>query len=124
MSDEAIVRDTVRAIETARAAWERANRDLPQNPMTRTAAIPATGILAAAMLDEPDADADELAGLAEQAVAIARRAWERTHVESPGNPIAATAERSVIGIVAAGVLKRLLQRESTVTPVTGPDASE
>ena len=33
-------------------------------------------------------------------IAIARRAWEATHRQPPGNPIGATAERSVIGILA------------------------
>ena len=122
MPEREIVELTVRALETARAAWESANADLPPNPMTRTAAIPAVGILAAAILDEGLAP-EQARELAERAVAIARQAWDRTHPDPPGNPIATTAARSVIGIVAAGVLKRLLRTASSATPDHHPIGS-
>jgi hypothetical protein len=109
VGDERFEDEAVRAIGLAREAWERALRDLPSSPMSRTAAVPATGVLAAAILDEPQADARELAALTDRAIAIARRAWERTHPEPPGNPIASVAERAVVGIVAAGVLRSLLR---------------
>jgi hypothetical protein len=112
MQDEQAVQAAARAIEAARKAWDSAHRDRGSNPMARTAAIPATGILAAAMLDQPEGDVDALAAQAERAVAIARRAWELTHRDPPGNPIAATAEKSVIGIVAAGVMRYLHAHES------------
>ena len=111
MKDEEAVEAAVRAIEAAQKAWDRAHRDRGSNPMTRTAAIPGTGILAAAFLDHPGGDVEEMAALAERSVAIARRAWDLTHRDPPGNPIAATAEKSVIGIVAAGVLRYLLAQE-------------
>ena len=111
MKDEEAVEAAVRAIETAREARDNAHRDRGSNPMTRTARIPGTGILAAAILDQPECDTEDLTAQTERAVVIARRAWERTHREPPGNPIAATAEKSVIGIVAAGVLRYLLARE-------------
>jgi hypothetical protein len=115
MQDERAVQAAVKAIEAAGRAWQRAHRDLGSSPMSRTAAIPATGILAAAILDEPEEHAEALTARAERAVAIARRAWEITHRDPPGNPIAATAEKSVIGIVAAGVL-RYLRREEDRSP--------
>jgi len=111
MKDEEAVEAAVRAIEAARQAWNRAHQDRGANPMTRTAAIPGTGILAAAILDHPGGDIEHLTRESERAVAIARRAWELTHRDPPGNPIAATAEKSVIGIVAAGVLRYLLAHE-------------
>jgi hypothetical protein len=113
MKDEEAVEAAVRALEAARKAWDAAHRDRGSNPMTRTAAIPGTGILAAAILDQPDCDVETLTVQAERAVSIARRAWDLTHRDPPGNPIAATAEKSVIGIVAAGVLRYLLAREGT-----------
>jgi hypothetical protein len=111
MKDEEAVQAAVRAIEAAHEAWDNAHRDRGSNPMTRTAAIPGTGILAAAILDQPGCEPELLTAQAERAVAIARRAWDLTHRDPPGNPIAATAEKSVIGIVAAGVLRYLLAHE-------------
>jgi hypothetical protein len=111
MKDEKVIRAAIDAIQTARRAWHEANRDLPSNTMTRTAAIPATGILAAAILDQPEEDHATLAARAHEAISIARRAWELTHGDPPGNPIAAMAERSVIGIIAAGVFRYLHRLE-------------
>ena len=107
MSDEQLVESTRRAVEIAESAWKQVYRGLPSNPMTRTAAIPATGILAAALLDQMDDEDAVLRDRAERAIRAAREAWELTHVETPGNPIAATAARSVIGILAAGILNHL-----------------
>lgn len=115
MKDEDVVEVAARALEAAHRAWHRAHRDATSSPMARTAAIPATGIIAAAILDDPAGEAGDPSPDAERAVRIARRAWERTHRDPPGNPIAATAEKSVIGIVAAGVFRYLRRLE----PVAG-----
>lgn len=104
MDEERMTDDLARAVAVAQAAWTEANRGLPSNPMTRAAAIPATGVLAAALLGQMDADDASLTARVRQAIGIARRAWQRTHKESGGNPIAATAEKSVVGILAAAVL--------------------
>jgi len=106
MDEERMTERTARAVAVAQAAWVEANRGLPSNPMTRAAAIPATGVLAAALLAHLDLDDATLATRTRQAVAVARRAWQRTHTESGGNPIAATAEKSVIGILAAAILSQ------------------
>mgnify|MGYP000612114099 CR=1 FL=1 len=45
MDDEKLLARLARAVETADKAWTNAHRGLPKNPMTRTAAIPAAGIL-------------------------------------------------------------------------------
>ncbi len=105
MSDERILFLVSRAIDTAGKAWANTHRGLPKNPMTRTAAIPATGILATTLLEQIEDDPDRVLARTERAILIARRAWECTHRESPGNPMAATAEKTVIGILAAGILK-------------------
>ena len=110
MSDEQIVATTRRALEIAEAAWRQAFDGLPSNPMTRTAAIPAIGILAATLLDQLDDDDAAVRQRVEQAIHASRQAWELTHVESPGNPMAATASRSVIGILAAGILNHAGKR--------------
>jgi hypothetical protein len=104
MDEERMTERMVRALRVAQAAWDDAHQGLPSNPMTRTAAIPAAGVLAAALLPCLDEDDAALRARAKQAIVIARRAWQRTHRETSGNPIAATAERSVIGILAAGIL--------------------
>ncbi len=111
MRDEEVVEVVARAIEAAHRAWDHAHRDTTSSPMARTAAIPATGIMAAAILDDPEGEARDPAAEAERAIRIARRAWELTHRDPPGNPIAATAEKSVIGIVAAGVFRYLRRHE-------------
>lgn len=115
MEDERILDLLGRAIETADRAWTETHRGLPKNPMTRTAAIPATGILAATLLDQIEDHPDRVLARAERAIRVARRAWERTHHESAGNPMAATAEKSVIGILAAGILKYEWEREERGT---------
>ena len=79
--------------------------------MTRTAAIPAAGILAVTLLDQIEGDPERLLARVERAIVIARRACERTHHHSAGNPMAATAEKSVIGILAAGILKYEFEHE-------------
>jgi len=107
MDEDGTIRRLGRALELADRAWNNTHRGLPSNPMTRAAAIPATGILAAAVLDQMDpagADDAEIQSRIETAITVARHAWELTHRETPGNPIAATAARSVIGILAAGIL--------------------
>jgi hypothetical protein len=106
MDEERMAERMARAVVVAQAAWTDANRGLPSNPMTRAAAIPATGVLAAALLAHLDLDDATLTARARQAVGIARRAWQKTHIESGGNPIAATAEKSVIGILAAAILSQ------------------
>ncbi len=99
---------TQKALEISKAAWDNAHAGLPSNPMTKAAAIPAAGILAASILNEIEKrDAAELTERVEEAIAIARKAWALTHRQPPGNPIAATAERSVIGIIAAGILNHV-----------------
>jgi hypothetical protein len=112
MDDDKLLARLSRAVETADKAWANAHRGLPKNPMTRTAAIPATGILAATLLDQIDGDPDRMLAKVERAILIARRAWERTHHQSAGNPMAATAEKSVIGILAAGILKYEFEHEA------------
>ena len=104
MHEEQMTRLVVRAIEVSRTAWDRAHEGLPSSMMTRSASIPATGILAVTLLEQLDEDDATLAARAETAIRIARRAWEQTHRELPGNPIAMTATRSVVGILAAGIL--------------------
>lgn len=104
MDEERMTRDLTRAIGLAQEAWKEAHRGLPSNPMSRAAAIPAAGVLAAALLPQMGEDDTGLAHRARRAIAIARRAWQQTHAETGGNPIAATAEKSVIGILAAAVL--------------------
>jgi len=111
MDDDKILDHLSRAIETADRAWSNPHQGLPKNPMTRTAAIPATGILAATLLDQIDTEPERVLSRVERAIVIARRAWERTHHQTAGNPMAATAEKSVIGILAAGILKYEFDRE-------------
>jgi hypothetical protein len=93
-----------KAIETASAAWTEAHRGLPANPMTRTAAIPAIGIIAASILTRFADGEDDAAAAAVEAIATARQAWERSSLEIPSNPMAKTAEKAAIGIIAAGIL--------------------
>jgi hypothetical protein len=85
--------------------------------MTRTAAIPATGVLAAALLGRLDEDDGALVASATRAIVAARRAWQLTHDRSPGNPIAATAEEAVVGILAAGLLTH---RDPGIVDIAGP----
>ena len=59
------------------------------------------------MIEIEKTDAATLTARVEEAIAVARKAWELTHRDPPGNPIAATAERSVIGILAAGILNHV-----------------
>ena len=106
MDVDRMTEQTARALRLAQAAWEHAHRGLPQNLLTRTAAIPAAGVLAAALLNRLHEDDATLTARAEQAILVARRAWERTHFETSGNPIAMTGEKSVIGILAAGILSQ------------------
>ena len=113
MSDERTLDLMSRAIEIAGRAWTNTHRGLGKNPMTTTAAIPATGILAATLLEQIEGDPDRVLARAERAILIARRAWERTHRDSPGNPMAATAAKSVIGILAAGILKYEFETEAS-----------
>ena len=103
MDERQMVERARKAIEVAEAAWTEAHRGLPRNPMTKTAAIPGTGILAAAVMDQIGEDDSDLQVRVERAIVMARHAWELSHVEAPGNPLAVTAQRSVIGIIAATV---------------------
>ena len=93
-----------KAIETASAAWSEAHRGLASNPMTRTAAIPAIGVVAAAILTRLAHGEGEAKAAAVEAISTARRAWERCSLEVPANPMAKTAEKAAIGILAAGIL--------------------
>jgi len=103
--DERAMTDRVRrAIEDARRAWTQANQGLPSNPMTKTAEIPAVGAIAASILNRPSLSDEEIVDTARQAIVMARRAWEQSGADAPSNPIARTAERAVIGILAAGIL--------------------
>ena len=104
MHEEQMTRMVKRAIRVSQTAWDRAHEGLPSNVMTRSASIPATGILAVTLLEQLDEDDATITARAEAAIRIARRAWEQTHREPPGNPIATTATRSVVGILAAGIL--------------------
>ncbi len=107
---------TQKALEISKAAWDQAHQGLPSNPMTKAAAIPAAGILAASILSEVEKrDAAELTQRVHEAIEIARKAWALTHRQPPGNPIAATAERSVIGIIAAGILNHVQNVPAGVT---------
>jgi hypothetical protein len=93
-----------RAIRNARIAWSRAHRGLPSNPMTRTAAIPAVGTLAAAILNRMPMDDEAITQVASDAIAMARDAWVDAGADTPSNPMARTAEKAAIGIVAAGII--------------------
>ena len=104
MDDREMMEIVERAIRNARTAWTRANQGLPTNPMTRTAAIPAVGILAAAILNRLPADDEEITETARKAIVMARAAWQRTGEDTPSNPMARTAEKAAIGIVAAGIV--------------------
>ncbi len=107
--DEQAMTDLVkRAIGDARDAWARAHRGLSTNPMTRTAAIPAIGILAASILNRLPMDDEAVTELARKAIEMARRAWEECGENAPSNPMARTAEKAAIGIVAAGILNHPL----------------
>ena len=113
--DERAMMDLVkRAIADARDAWARAHRGLPANPMTRTAAIPAVGILAASILNRLPMDDEAVTELARKAIEVARRAWEESDEDAPSNPMARTAEKAAIGIVAAGILNHPLVQTSRV----------
>jgi hypothetical protein len=73
--------------------------------MTQTAAIPAMGALAAALLDRVEECSDEaLVAVAVAALRVARSGWEHVAEDVASNPMARTAEKAVIGILAAGVL--------------------
>jgi len=93
-----------RAIRSAQAAWSRAHEGLPTNPMTRTAAIPAVGALAAAILSRLPADDEAVTEAAYQAILMARRALQEHGGDAPSNPMARTAERAAVGAVAAGIV--------------------
>jgi hypothetical protein len=99
-----------RAVRIAREAWRQAHGGAV-NPMTQTAAIPAVGALAAALLARLDGDDDaalEQATL--DAIRVAQAAWARTAEDVASNPIARTAEKAVIGILSAVLLNDYLQR--------------
>ena len=103
--DEREMMDLVeRAIRNARAAWSRAHQGLPTNPMTRTAAIPAVGILAAAILNRLPMDDELITETARRAIVMARNAWQQAGEGAPSNPMARTAEKAAIGVVAAGIV--------------------
>ncbi len=121
MEDEQALQAAVEAIEVASRAWGNTRHGKSSRPLDRAAAIPATGILAAAILDRPDEDLASLTAETERALAIAQRAWEKTHRSSPGNPIAATAEKSVIGILAAGILRYFHRRKASPSGVSSPE---
>jgi hypothetical protein len=104
MSELATTTVVEKSIEAAIAAWSEAHRGLPENPMTRTAAIPAIGIIAASILTRLPGGEDDAVAAAVEAISIARLAWERSSPDVPGNPMAKTAERTAIGILAAGIL--------------------
>ena len=111
--DERVMMDLVkRAIGDARDAWARAHHGLPANPMARTAAIPAVGILAASILNRLPMDDEAVTELATKAIEVARRAWEECGDDAPSNPMARTAEKAAIGIVAAGILNHPLAQTS------------
>jgi hypothetical protein len=93
-----------RAIRSAQTAWARAHEGLPTNPMTRTAAIPAVGALAAAILSRLPADDDAITETAYKAILMARRAMQDLGGDAPSNPMARTAERAAVGVVAAGIV--------------------
>lgn len=93
-----------RAIRSAQTAWTRAHEGLPTNPMTRTAAIPAVGALAAAILSRLPADDEAITEAAYKAILMARRAMQEHGGDAPSNPMARTAERAAIGVVAAGIV--------------------
>jgi len=93
-----------RSIKSARTAWARAHQGLPSNPMTRTAAIPAVGTLAAAILNRMPMDDEVITRVAQEAIAMARDAWQDSGADTPSNPMARTAEKAAIGIVAAGIV--------------------
>lgn len=117
MHEEQMTRRLERAIRVASDAWDRAHEGLPGTVMTRSAAIPATGILAATLLAQlDDHDDATLTARVEKAIRVARRAWERTHGDPPGNPIAMTATRSVVGILAAGILDLASRRHGAREP--------
>jgi len=110
-----------RAVEAASTAWRHAHEGLPANPMSHAAGIPATGALAAALLERVDElDDPGLVAAAEEAIRLARIVWERSHPGTPGNPIASIAHKAVIGILAAGILND--DRTTTATPVAAPAA--
>ena len=93
-----------RAIRSARTAWSRAHEGLPTNPMTRTAAIPAVGALAAAILARLPADDEAITETAYNAILMARRALQEFGGDAPSNPMARTAERAAVGVIAAGIV--------------------
>ena len=101
-----------KAIEIASAAWSEAHRGLPTNPMARTAAIPAIGVVAASLLSRPAEGGRDSKAEAVEAISKARLAWGRCNIEIPTNRMARTAEKAAIGILAAGILNAAdLQRE-------------
>ena len=111
--DERAMTDLVkRAIGDARDAWARAHRGLSVNPMARMAAIPAIGIIAASILNRLPMDDEAITEQARKAIEMARRAWEESGEDAPSNPMARTAEKAAIGIVAAGILNYSLVRTS------------
>jgi len=107
--DEQAMTDLVkRAIDDARDAWSQAHQGMPSNPMTKTAAIPAIGIIAASILNRLHSSDEEITDTARKAIVTARRAWEQSAADTPSNPMARTAEKTVIGILAAGILNYAL----------------
>ena len=103
--DEREMKELVeRAIRNAQTAWSRAHEGLPTNPMTRTAAIPAVGALAAAILSRLPADDEAITEAAYKAILMARRALQDHGGDAPSNPMARTAERAAVGVVAAGIV--------------------
>jgi hypothetical protein len=110
-----------RAIRNAQTAWSRAHEGLPTNPMTRTAAIPAVGALAAAILSRLPADDEAITEVAYKAILMARRAMQEHGGDAPSNPMARTAERAAVGVVAAGIVNH---RDLALEPDEGCAATK
>jgi hypothetical protein len=72
--------------------------------MTRTAAIPAVGALAAAILSRLPADDDAITETTYNAILMARNALQEFGGDAPSNPMARTAERAAVGVIAAGIV--------------------
>jgi hypothetical protein len=102
---------TRRALEIARTAWREAHRGLPNPPMTRSADVIAVAAIAASLLARLDdraagAEAPELAAEAGEAIRVARAVAQQLGEPAPGNPMMRAAEKSAVGILAAGLLNR------------------
>jgi hypothetical protein len=104
MEQQDVMDAVTRAIRSAREGWARAHHGMPSNPMTRAAAIPAIGTIAASMMNRPEEDEEALTEMAARAVAIAKLAWEHSGERGAAGPMARTAEKTAVGIIAAGIL--------------------